>query len=291
VRVLILLLVLAGTARAEFLFRDQGPASIELTENGAPVFVYNHGRMLKDGVPADRARCCYLHPVYAPNGVVITDDFPSDHYHHRGVSWTWPVVTVDGKKYDLWTIRGILAKFERWVRKEAKKNKAVLAFENGWYVGDRRVVSEQVEIVVHPAGGGRRDLDFTVRLRAADADVAISGSPEGKGYGGFTIRFAPRTDTVIRTAGLEKAPDSDLRPEPWAQLTASFDGRQAGARITIDPSNRGYPNGWCLRNYGFLGVNFPGLQHHRLDPDAPLIMKFRMSLLSEREQGLNGPPR
>ena len=69
-RVLILLLAFAGAVHGQFRFRDQSPTSIELSENGSPVFVYNHGMMLRDGVPADRKRCCYLHPVYAPNGVV-----------------------------------------------------------------------------------------------------------------------------------------------------------------------------------------------------------------------------
>ncbi len=126
-----------------------------LEENGSPVFVYNYGMMLKEGVAQDRTRCCYLHPVYAPNGVVITDDFPEDHPHHRGINWAWPVVTVDGKTYDLWTIKGVLARFEKWNRKEAGKDSAVLGFQDGWYVGDRKVVEEAIEIVAHPAANGQ----------------------------------------------------------------------------------------------------------------------------------------
>ena len=80
-----------------FVFRDVTSTSVELVENGAPVFVYNHGMMLKPGAPRAYARSCYLHPVYAPNGAVVTDDFPRDHYHHRGISWMWPVVRVGGQ--------------------------------------------------------------------------------------------------------------------------------------------------------------------------------------------------
>ncbi|MCL4402458.1 MAG: ThuA domain-containing protein, partial [Acidobacteria bacterium] len=260
--------------------------SVELSEGGSPVFVYNHGMMLKEGVPADRTRCCYLHPVYAPNGVVITDDFPRDHYHHRGISWMWPVVIVDGRTYDLWTIKGIHARFEKWDRKEAGKNRAVLAVQDGWYIGDRKVVEENVEIVVHPAADGRRDMDFTVRFVPVGANVSIAGSPEShKGYGGFNIRFARRTGTVVRTPERADAPDSDLRPQPWAELTGDFGGQRAGARITIDPSNPGSPNGWCLRHYGFLGVEFPGLEPYRLDSRQPLVMKFRVSLLGGTAAG------
>jgi len=273
-----------GAASGQFRFRDVDARSLELSENGLPVFVYNYGTMLKAGAPADRARCCYLHPVYAPNGVVITDDFPKDHYHHRGISWMWPVVKVDGKTCDLWTIRGIVAKFEKWDRKEVAAGKALLAFQDGWYIGSRKVVQEEVEITAYPAAAGRRDIDFTLRFRAAGEGVEVAGEPEaGKGYGGFNIRFAARTGTAIRTPGQRDTPDSDLRPQPWAELTGDFNGKQAGARITIDAANPDSPNGWCLRHYGFLGVEFPGLQPYRLDSHSPLVMKYRVSLVAERK--------
>ena len=195
----------SGVAFSQFAFRDVDANSVELSDNGSPVFVYNHRTMLKEGVPADRARCCYLHPVYAPNGVVITDDFPRDHYPHRGISWMWPEVTVDGKMYDLWTIKGILARFEKWNRKEAGGHQAVLGFQEGWYVGERKVVEDDVDIVAHPVVGGRRDLDFTLRFRAVAGDVTIAGTGDSKkGYGGFNIRFAPRTGTVLAAAELKR---------------------------------------------------------------------------------------
>jgi type 1 glutamine amidotransferase len=264
----------------QFQFHDLNSKSVELTENGSPVFVYNYGTMLKEGTAPDRARCCYLYPVYAPNGVVVTDDFPKDHPHHRGISWMWPVVVVDGKTYDLWTIKGILDRFEKWERKEVGKDKAVLAFQDGWYVGDRKVVQENVEIVAHSIVDGRRDLDITVTLHSVGAEVAIGGTHEhDKGYGGgLEIRFAPRTDTKIRTAAQEDAPDSDRVPAAWAELTGSFGGKVATTRVTEDPSNPGAPNGWCLRHYGFLGVEYPGLELRRLDSQAPLTTKFRVSL-------------
>jgi type 1 glutamine amidotransferase len=273
------LAAVAGTASGQFRFRDVDAKSVELTDNGSPVFVYNYGTTLKQGVPADRARCCYLHPVYAPNGAVITDDFPKDHYHHRGISWMWPVVTIDGKTYDLWTIKGILARFEKWNRREAGRDSAVLAVTNGWYVGDRKVVEERVEIVAHPAVNGRRDLDFTLSFRAVAADVSIGGThEENKGYGGFNIRFAPRTETVIDTAEKRDVPDSDLQPHTWAELSGNFTGKRAGARIAVDSANPGAPYGWCLRHYGFLGADYPGLRTQRLDTAEPLVLKFRVTL-------------
>jgi uncharacterized protein len=265
----------------QFAFRDVDAKSLELSDGGAPVFVYNHGTMLKDGVPADRARCCYIHPVYAPNGVVITDDFPRDHYHHRGISWMWPEVTVDGKTDSLWDLKGMLPRFEKFTRKEASAKTAVLAFTEGWYAGARKVAEDDMEIVAHPVAGGRRDLDFTMRIRALAGPVSIAGTKDlGKGYGGFNIRFAPRTATVIDTAGANDVKDSDLVPNQWAELNGDFGDKRAGARIAINPSNPKSPSGWCLRHYGFLGVDFPGLEAYTIQPGTPLTLRFRVTLTS-----------
>lgn len=274
-------LFLAGAlcGQGGFAFRELGGRSLELTEKGKPVFVYNYGLMRKEGAPADRARCCYLHPVYAPDGTVVTDDFPRDHYHHRGISWMWPIVRIDGAQYDLWTLKGIQDRFVRWTAREEGARAALLGVENGWYVGERKVLAEGVEIVAWPAKDGRRDLDLTLRFEALDRSIELRGEPtEKKGYGGLSFRFAPRQQTVLRTeAGPEKE-DSNMAPHPWAELEGLFEGRRAGARVTIDPSHPGYPNGWCLRDYGFLGVNYPGLDSCTLAPGRPLTLKYRVTV-------------
>ena len=197
------LLVVPTVALAQFKFHDLNSKSLELTDKGSPVFSFNYGYMLKEGTAPDRTRCCYLYPVYAPNGAEVADDFPKDHPHHRGISWMWPVVIVDDKTYDLWTIKGILDHFEKWEKRKTGKHQAEMAYQGGWFVGDRRVVQENVDIVAHALVDGRRDIDITVTLRSAGgAVVSIGGTHEhDKGYGGaLEIRFAPRTETKLRTA-------------------------------------------------------------------------------------------
>lgn len=264
---------------AQFRFHDVDGKSLEILDGDKPVMTYNYGTMLKEGVPADRARCCYVHPVYAPNGVLVTDDFPKDHYHHRGINWMWPVVTVDGKDYDLWTIKGIHARFGRWLERKANTKGATIGVENSWYVEETPVVREQVTMTVHPAAGNSRDVHFVLKLRALKEGVSIAGTKEGnKGYGGFNIRFAPRTATTIQTPNSQDARDSDLKPEPWAQLTGDYQGGTASTRITIDPSNPGFPNGWCLRRYGFLGVDYPGLTSVVLPTRKDIVLRYRVTL-------------
>jgi hypothetical protein len=89
--------------------------------------------------------------------------FNPNHVHHRGISWMWPVVVVDGKTYDLWTVGEIRQRFVRWTKRESTPQAAVLGVENGWYIGERKVVNERVEIRAHPASGNARRLDFLRR--------------------------------------------------------------------------------------------------------------------------------
>src|SRR5207248_224040 len=138
------------------------------------------------------------------------------------------------------------------------------------------------EVTVFPAAAGRRNLDFTLRFRAVAEGVEIAGEPDGqKGYGGFSVRFAARTATRIRTADSDDARDSDRIPRPWAELAGEFGGKRAAMRIAIDPANPASPNGWCLRHYGFLGVEFPGLAAYALPTRDPLVLKYRMTVGGE----------
>lgn len=262
-----------------FEFVEISPASLELRENGKPVFVYNHGMMLKEGVDPKYRRSSYLHPLYAPDGTVLTDDFPKDHPHHRGLCWSWPIVRFEGQTHDVWAVQGMHQRFVRWKSRSAGRDGAVLAVENGWFVGDRQAVRELVEITVHPTAGGRRSFDMKLTFEAVDSPVEISGR-EVKGYGGLGIRFAPRTQTTIRTDSGVEPKDTDMVRHPWAELEAVFDGRKAGARIQDDPKNPGSPVGWCLRHYGYIAPNYPGIQPVTLRRGSPLVLRYRVTVFS-----------
>lgn len=266
-------------AAGPFALRDITPASIELTENGKPVLVYNHGMVLKEGVDAKYRRSSYIHPVYAPDGTVVTDDFPKDHPHHRGICWSWPIVTFEGQTHDVWAVIGMHQRFVKWTSKKLSAESAVIGAENGWFVGERKAVKETVELTVNRAEGGRRTFDVQLTFEAVGAPVEITGR-EVKGYGGFGVRFAPRTETVLRTdAGVEPK-DTDMVKHPWAELEALFGGRRAGLRVEDLASNPGAPNGWCLRHYGYVAVNYPGLEKITLTPGKPLVLTYRVTVFS-----------
>ncbi|MBM3746255.1 MAG: hypothetical protein FJW34_10695, partial [Acidobacteria bacterium] len=50
----------AALAQSPFAFHDLDGRSLELSENGRPVFVYNYGLILRPGNPETSARSTYL---------------------------------------------------------------------------------------------------------------------------------------------------------------------------------------------------------------------------------------
>ena len=287
--VLLVLSVAEGTSAAEdgFAWKPVDDKSLGLFDGGKPVLVYNHGMILKKGVPERYRRACYLHPVYGLDGEVITDDFPRDHRHHRGIFWAWPHIKVgDAKEVQTWIPAGIDNKLVKWIRKDADAKQAVLECENGWFVGDKKVVAERLKLVVHPADGDTRALDFEFVWTAADQPVKLTGAG-GKSYGGLTVRYATRFTepdgikqkqvTITVPSGVSGKDLANTRLE-WADFIAPFPGAKgkSGAAVFIARDHPDYPPTWLTRHYGCLCVGWPGVKGGTLEPGKPVTCRYRV---------------
>jgi len=283
IRCALLLLLLAIPSFAQFAWKDLGGGRMELREGARPVLVYNYGPQLKPGAPENRRRCCYIFPVYTVAGVSMLDDFPQDHWHHRGLFWSWPIVETGGKTYDIWMNFTAKHRPDKPPATTVSATRARLDVEDFWQVENRDIVKENVRLTATPAKNGARELEVELTWVALKDPVTLAGSAEqGKSYGGFSARFAPRENTVLRADGQTLMKDEDLEGHRWAELEAVYGGKKAVLRITSDDANPGVPMQWCLRQYGFVGASFPGrtatADHYSLEPGRPLTLRFRVRI-------------
>ena len=264
---------------SRFSFKNE-EGRLWVYEQDRPVLGYNYGDQLKEGVPEDRRRSSYIHPLYGLDGEMLTDDFPRDHYHHRGLFWAWPRVKLGDQAWSLWDIRDIYSRFEDWIFKQAGPVCAAFGVKNGWYTNAGKLVEERVEVIVYASTPAGQALDVALQWRALQPGVRINGAPDrDKGYGGLCYRASPRTETEIVTAhGREKA-DSDHNHVSWADMSAFYVGRptRSGLAIFSHPKNPDDPPAWTLRFYGFLGPVWPGLEEGEIPSgDTPLTMQYRV---------------
>ena len=80
----------SGSEEKGFTFRESSQG-IELSEDGKAVFFYQKEPRSGDGASYFNN---YLHPVYSLNGDTLTEEFPEDHLHHRGIFWAWHQIYV-----------------------------------------------------------------------------------------------------------------------------------------------------------------------------------------------------
>jgi hypothetical protein len=271
----------ATAARAEplagFQFKDVNDQSRGLWDGDKLVLVYNHGLIARPEIPGAGSRSSYIHPIYGLEGEILTDDFPKDHRYHRGLFWAWPHIRIGDKEYDLWSARGGLQnRFERWTEAKASKTGAQLGVENAWFADDKRLVREQVRLYAHPATAESRAIDIELTWTPIDQPMTLWGA-EGKSYGGFNFRVAPRTKTIITVPDGRTTEDLVVTKLPWADVSGDFQGGAglSGAAIFVHPQHRSYPPTWMTRHYGLLSVGWPGTEPQTFPANQPIICRYR----------------
>jgi len=288
----LLLLNLAAGAHAAFTIEDDG-AALTVLENGQPVMVYRYALVNPPGkIPERYRRAAYLHPLYGLDGEVLTQDFPGDHFHHRGVFWAWPKSTLGERPIDVWALDGVRQVHQSWVTKKAGEDKAEIAAQNGWVYDDAPndpKVRETVRFTAWPAKDGARAIDCAIRVENVSAEVlTIRGATDTdkkaavtKGYGGFCLRPDATRRPMHFTCISGKVEEDCLElPTPWVDLSfAKEAGGEAlsGLALFEHPANPGYPHpGWILRSYGFLGQSWPHTEPYVMKPGAAFELRHRL---------------
>ena len=261
----------------QFRFEAVNDKSLKLWEGERPVFVYNQGVITSQTEPKAQGRSSYFHPVYGLDGEVLTDDFPKDHINHRGLHWAWPHIKIDEQEVDLWSLRDIRHEFQRWLTRETNSKSAVLGVENGWFVGDKRVMREQVKATVYPASSQGRFIDLELTLTPEGRPISLWGA-EGKSYGGLTLRFGPRSKTIVTVPSGRSREDLLITRLPWADLSGDLSGKDtlSGAAVFVDPKHPDNPPTWMTREYGLLAVGWPGVTPQSLPAGKTVSLRYRI---------------
>ncbi|MCI0541197.1 MAG: PmoA family protein [Verrucomicrobiales bacterium] len=265
-------------SRTTFRFAAVGDRSLGLWEGERPVFVYNYGAITNAAAPKAQSHSAYLHPLYGLAGEILTDDFPKDHDYHRGLYWAWPHVKIADQEYDLWSLRGLRIEFKRWLAQDVEPSTAILGVENGWFIGDKKVMAEKVHIEVQPASEESRAIDFELTWTPTDQPITLWGAP-GKSYGGFTLRFGPRSKTIITVPSGSASEDLLMTKLPWADLSGDLNkgtGKLSGAAIFVHPEHPDYPPTWMTRDYGVLAVGWPGVTPRTFPAGRPFSCRYRL---------------
>lgn len=216
---------------------------IEVHDGEQPVLFYQARAKSMEG---QWSRAAYVHPLYDLDGQILTEDFPADHRHHRGVFWAWhQLFTRDLQLGDAWVCKDFVRDLQSQhssVSSIGKKRVAVIDSISLWkspLLKDLNeemlpIVQERVLITVHERSEAWRCVDFDISLLAVLKNVRIGGSDDVKGYGGFSARIQLNPQQVFRFQSGEVEPAKKaVSGGPWVDIS---DDRR-GLAIMVHPSN------------------------------------------------------
>ncbi|MBD3676456.1 MAG: PmoA family protein [Planctomycetaceae bacterium] len=77
--------------------------AIEVTIDGRPLFTYNKATLESpEGIDPVYRRGGHIHPVYTPQGRIVSGDFPVDHPHQHAIFHAWRKVESQGRRLSFW---------------------------------------------------------------------------------------------------------------------------------------------------------------------------------------------
>jgi len=281
------LLAQARSAEQASISVTKDPQGYWFTEGDTRVLFYQAERK---ALPAGQAaRSNYFHPLFDLDGNVLTEDFPKDHIHHRGIFWAWHQVRIDGTTVqDQWSNRDSF-----WTIQDARTSSdarsASLALRVVWESplfmdaqGRRRPFVEERSVTrVHRAEGAIRKIDFHQHLTALVDGVEIGGSDDAKGYGGFSYRVVMPSDIRFTgPKGVVTPIENAVESSPWMDVSGSYGASgKSGVAVLTHPTTTGFPQPWILRAKGSMqNAVYPGRQPVSLPRDRSVILRYRLVL-------------
>jgi hypothetical protein len=253
-------LVLLSCQSLDRIWLDTNADQITVRVNQKPILTYHIATQYPaDSLPDYYQRSGFIHPLYSPNGKVLTDGFPEGHTHQHGLFFAFVNTTYRGAFTDFWnqqketgTVRhkSILAQTEEETGAGFRSVQEHLAIQNG----DTLVVLEEswdIQVRTLP-GAYLTDLQSTLTVVGTDTlhvnkyhygGLGFRGSAEWNDLsfkqpkeGGVNYIGKAGKGGFLTSEGKDRL-DGNHSHERWVSFHGQVEGDSAGVVILSHPSN------------------------------------------------------
>lgn len=231
---------------------ERDPGGVCLLVAGLSAACYQaQGKLPRPDVPPQFLRGGYLHPLFTPSGMMVTDDYPPKHTHHHGVWSAWSRTEIQGRKPDFWNMgtktgrtdfQSLLGSWDGPVH-GGLHARHVFVDQTG--PKPQTVLNEQWRVSVyatHPRKPPYFMIDLDVRQEAEDG---MSLELAQYHYGGVGLRGRrewndPKNVSFLTSEGKSRT-DGDASPARWLHMGGQADGKLVGVAMLGHPGNFRHP--------------------------------------------------
>ena len=218
---------------------------IRLTIGSTTLFRYQMQGKLPPGIDAVYLRGGYIHPLYTPAGIQVTDDYPPDHRHHHGIWGAWTKTMFNGHTIDFWIMGERTAKVDfeslegTWdgpVHAGLRAHHVYVDLAGAQPTTALREVWVVTAYKTHQGAAPYFIFDVdSVQETATNMPVVF----EQYLYGGFAIRGAAewRTQATFLTSEGKDRISGDGTNARWCYIGGLVNAKQAGYAVLGHPTN------------------------------------------------------
>jgi hypothetical protein len=262
--------------------------TLDVSFKDAPLFSYNHAHVIPpDNVRPQFIRSGYIHPMYSPGGQLVTEDFPGDHHHHKGVWLPWTKTEFEGRQIDFWNLGG---------EKGTVQFAGFDGLENGPVYG-RFTANHQHVDVTQPNGGtvvlaetwdvrvwavGGRAAGYWV-WDLTSTQTCVAKNPlhlKKYRYGGLGYRGAKEwkgDNYHLLTSEGHTKKDGHTKTSKWCAHSGAVDGQDATVVVMCHPANERFPEPMRIWASGGAFFNYTPIQRADWDfePGETHVFRYR----------------
>lgn len=226
--------------------------TLVLQENDQRLLQYNYATVEPPaGVDSVYRRSGFIHPLWAPDGTVLTNMHPKDHWHHVGIWNPWTHTEFEGKETDFWNLQkkegtvrfnGFLSRTEGNVWCGFKALQDHIAMQGSG--SEKKALNEVWDIRAYNSGtdSSRRIWDFISTFSCAgNSPVELLQYRYGGGFGfRATASWTSATSKVLTSEGKTRL-NADSTRARWIKITGRSEQGQAGMLVLCYPDNYDFP--------------------------------------------------
>lgn len=275
---------------------DDSGESLRVTIGGTPVLEYRYAPAeVPEGVDEVFSLSGYIHPLWTPQGEVLTRIQPPDHYHHYGIWNPWTQTEFEGRTVDFWNVGSGQGRVRADRVIERTSGEVFGGFrslhDHVDYTGlpDEAVaLTEQWDVTVWQASSDQSAwlIDFVSTLNPATPEPLTIKAYR---YQGFSLRATEKwndeTARLLTSEGFDKSDANSTRAR-WIDVNGVSDvpSGTSGVLFMTNPSNYNFPEHLRIWPVGMnegvenVYINFNPAQDRdwELEPGRTYALKYRM---------------
>jgi hypothetical protein len=256
-----------------------------------------------EGIDTAYKRSAFIHPLWTPNGQVLTRIQPPDHYHHYGIWNPWTRVLFEGDTIDFWNLRdrkgtvrfaGFTQSTEGQVFSEYEALHQHIVFKKD---GSEKVaLNEWQKVRVYKPHNDRYLVDVTIKYQCAGDSPFNILEYRYAGLGWRATGEWDNQNSRIFTSEGNARETADGSLAKWFVYQGKLGNDSGGMAWLSDPSNYNHPEPiriWPVKmnDRGDVFANFAPTKNKDwlLEPGKTYTLKYRFIVfngtLSPEEAG------